>query len=174
MVEVMTLVSPEDIAEARMVGRKRYASAVSRNRTQPFGDPGEKQRVFIDCYSALAEVAVARFLDLPWRNEFFDDLWPKPPDVGDTVEVRWTKHLGGSLIGHDTDTDGWIVVSVQGELPVMKIVGWTTAIALKNSMYQNNPRARSTKDYWMPPKDMFAIDLLLQMQSRWSQERISA
>jgi len=157
--------SPKDLAEARRVGLARYARATTQKRSQPFGDPGDDQRKFIDCYSALAECAVANWLDLPWRNELVDDLSTKPPDVGNRLEVRWTKYPFGFLIGHDSDVDDWMAVCVRGPLPDMEIKGWTTTRALKQVKYRENPLARSPLDYWMPASDLYSTEMLYQMRA---------
>ena len=164
MIAAIDYLTETDKAEARKVGIERYQVAQQLNRSQPFGDPGDDKRTFIDCYSALAECAVANYLELPWRSETIQDLSVKPPDVGEKIEVRWTKHQNGCLIGHDTDVNGWFIVLVRGELPHMMLVGWTTTIHMKQEKYQGNPRARSALDYWVPASHLYMMELMLQMR----------
>lgn len=154
----------DDLNRARSVGLARFARAVERRRTQPFGDPGDTKRKYIDCWSALAECAVANWLHLPWNDEIVDDLTQKPPDVGDRIEVRWTPHEHGHLIGHDSDCDGWLMVLVRRELPDMVVVGWTTTGAVKQPQYRGHPRARNKADYWFPPSELLMTELLKQMR----------
>lgn len=161
-VDVLT---EDDKQEARKVGMGRFRRALDLQRTQPFGDPGDDKRAHLDCWSALAECFVAKWLGLPWCSEIVDDLTVKPPDVGERIEVRWTAHLNGCLIAHETDAPGWLMVLVRGELPVMAITGWTTTGAAKQPRYQNNPRARSPLDYWVPASDLYLPELLRQMKA---------
>ena len=155
----------EELSGARKVGLARYEKARQLGRSQPYGDPGDDKRTFIDCFSALAEYAVARYLDLPWHSEIVDDLTVKPPDVGSRIEVRWTDHPHGHLLGKDNDPDGWIMVLVVGKLEGMRMVGWTASETVKQERYQSHPKARSPSDYWFPQKELLMMELLLQMRN---------
>ena len=152
----------DDYAYARRIGDARLAAARRRNRTQPFGDPGDAKRTEIDRWSCLAELAVAQYLDLPWRSELVEDLSEKPPDVGDDVEVRWTQHKQGHLILHDPDHDDRSFVLVCGKKG-MRLMGWTLGEDGKNSSYQGHARARNIGDYWVPAADLHPM---YQLRSR--------
>lgn len=161
MILVASIVDDEDKAEARRVGRARFERAVALGRSQPYGDPGSEKRLFIDCYSSLAELAVARYLGIEWRKELVDDLRLKPPDVGENIEVRWSPRRWGHLIGHPEDRDDWYMVSVRGELPEMAIIGWALASEVKQECYRNNPKARNPpQEFWMPIEDLLAPELM--------------
>lgn len=162
-VRALDYLTEADKAEARRVGKARYKQAIELGRSQPYGDPGTDQRLFIDCYSSLAELVVANYLGLPW-TALVDDLTTKPPDVGSRVEVRWSPRPGGHLIGHDDDTDGWVMVSVRGQLPGMAIMGWTTVTTMKQEHYRNHPKARNPTDFWMPIEELMMPELLWQMR----------
>lgn len=151
--------SEADKAEARRVGLARVAQARALDRNQPFGEVADDKRVYVDCYAALAECAVATWLNLPW-TKLVDDLSVKPPDVGTNIEVRWSPREFGHLIGHDEDRSDWIMVNVRGELSEMAIVGWTVGAALKQTRYRNHPKARNPSDYWMPIGELLLPELL--------------
>jgi hypothetical protein len=163
-IALQTWATPERVQEAREVGRGRYQKAKERQRLQPYGDPGEENRLYIDGWSCLAEALVASWLELEWCKELRDDLSIKPPDVGSKVEVKWTQHHPGHLIAHDTDIDDWVIVFTRRELPEIEVVGWTTVSFAKQARFQNHPKARNPKDYWVPPKQLLLPELLFQMR----------
>lgn len=164
MISLQPWVTENRLQEARAVARGRFELAKKRNRSQPFGDPGDEKRLYVDGYSALAESLVAAWLGLTWHSELIENLSIKPPDVGSKMEVRWTKHASGHLIAHETDNDEWIMTLVRGELPQMEVVGWTTASYAKRSCFKKHPKARSENDYWVPAKKLLLAELLLQMR----------
>lgn len=145
------------LAEAVAVGEERLQVARARNRTQPFGDPGDEKRLEIDRWSCIAELAVATYLGLPWVNVILQDLSEKPPDVGDDIEVRWTSHSNGHLICHDADWDERIFVLVRGKLPEMWLCGWIQGAEAKKKEFQHHPRARNPADYWIPASELAPI-----------------
>lgn len=152
------------LAEARRVAQGRLGLARQRNRTQPFGDPGNENRGAVDGWSSLAEALVASWLGAPWVNDLIEDLSVKPPDVGVRTEVRWTKHHPGHLIIHDSDPDDRIAILVRKELPDIEVVGWTIVSTAKRKRYRNHPKARSPQDYWYPANELLMCDLLYQIR----------
>ncbi len=165
MIQAADYLDSDDLDRARAVGLERFERAKALSRSQPFGDPGDANRRYVDCWSALAECAVAKWLRLPWNDAVIDDLSEKPPDVGSRVEVRWTPRASGHLIGHASDIDGWIMVLVRRELPGMTIVGWTTTRSVKQPQHQGHISARNPADYWFPSSGLLMTDLLLQMRN---------
>lgn len=163
-IQVSNLLDEADLQQAREVGLARLAKARQLKRKQTYGDPGEDQRNYVDLYGALAECAVARWLDLPWNKEIIENLAVKPPDVGECIEVKWCKPLHGHLIAHEGERKDWYYVSVMGEWPQMEIAGWTTGIAIQQPYYRNHPLARSADDYWMPRNELMMTDLMEQMK----------
>lgn len=156
-------VTEELLEQARACARARLELARSRGRSQPFGDPGEEKRLYIDGWSSLAEALVATWLDLPWNNAIVEDLSVKPPDCGTRVEVRWTPRERGHLIAHPTDADNAIMVLVCGELPEMEVGGWTTGADTRN--YGPGQQARNPSDRWVPRSKLFLPELLAQFRS---------
>jgi hypothetical protein len=152
-----------ELRQAREVGLGRRALAVRRERTQPSGDPGSRALLF-DCYGALAELAVARYLELPWNSALVGDLHPKPPDVGGRVEVKWVQPRGRHLIGHERDPDDWVMVMCRGWDDTLEIVGWTVAPSVKRPRWRGNPLARNSNDYWLPERELLLPELLLEMR----------
>lgn len=148
------------IEQARGVGRARLAKARQRQRTQPYGDPGDAVRQEIDEWSCIAESGVARYLGLAWNSEIVEDLSEKPPDVGETIDVKWTQYSNGHLITHDDDIDERYFVLVCGKLPKMMIVGWLQGYETKEKGLRDHPRARNEGDYWTPQAELAPIGQL--------------
>lgn len=163
--ELAPFLSDELLEEARRVGRGRYAVAKRLGRSQPYGDPGEKQRVYIDAYSALAEGLVAAWLELSWVYGLLEDLPLKPPDVGSRIEVRWTRHEPGHLIVHHDDPQERLFVLVRGEIGDINVAGWTTGAYAQRQEFKANPRARNPEDSWVPARYLLLPELLAQMQN---------
>lgn len=157
------LATPEIMERARACAAARLALARRRGRSQPFGDPGDERRGYVDGWSSLAEALVAEWLGLEWNDRVIDDLSVKPPDVGTRVEVRWTPHQNGHLIAHPTDSDDAIMVLVAGELPEMRVVGWTLGLTTRE--YGPGAAARNQTDRWVPPGRLMLPELLWQMRN---------
>lgn len=155
----------EDIAEARRVGLARLARSRGTGLAQPFGDPGDDQREQIDVESSIAELGVARWLGLEWHPNTEGALYPRPPDVGSRVEVRWTKWLSGHLLVHDDDPDERIMVLVVGAHPRMRVRGWTTGWYGKRPYWNDTPRPGSRLSKMVPPGKLLSASLLPSMRS---------
>lgn len=153
----------EHKAEAFSVGEERLNLARQLDRTQPYGNPGDENRLEIDQWSSLSEKVTAQYLNLPWHKEILRNLYPKPSDVGNNIDVKWTGNLPGHLILHEEDLDDRAFVLVRGKLPNMVICGWTMGFAGKKEEYQNNKKARSASDYWIPVmSDLFPLWSLVE------------
>ena len=153
-------ITKEHVQRGFGVGDQRTALAKKIDRPQPHGDPGEENRQYIDRWSSVAELAMSEYLELPWVNAILRTLKPKPADVGERVEVRWTHIPNGHLIVYPEDPDDWIVVSVRREWPRMEIAGWTTGFEAKRECYRAHPKARNKRDYWVPAENLLMVELL--------------
>ena len=79
---------------------------------------------------ALAELAVARALGLdfiPTINTFHEIA-----DIGEEIEVRWTKGRRGSLLIGDNDEETRIFVLVTGRSPSYLLPGWAYGTDIKS------------------------------------------
>lgn len=163
-VSLVSYATSELMSEAREVGLSRFDKATQLRRVQPYGDPGDDKRKYIDCWSSLAECLVAEWLGVPWVKEIRADLRPKPPDVGVRTDIKWTSYSPGHLITHADDEDDRLFVLVRKELPHMEVVGWTSGLAAKQKTYLNHPKARNPSDYWMPAAHLLMCEMLYQIR----------
>jgi hypothetical protein len=153
----------EEVLEAaRVCARGRLKRALELRRKQPYGDPGNDNRIFIDAWSSLAEALVASWLGIKWHNTLLDDLSIKPPDLGERSDVKWTPVPKGHLIVHDDDRDDWIFILVCEELPEMSVGGWTTGKWAKTFPPGKKARNPDT-DHWVPQGQLLLPELLPAM-----------
>ena len=91
-----------------------------------------------------AEIGIARLLDLPWNglNTFKDKA-----DVGDNIEVRWSR--SDNLILRHYDRDGDVAFLVQGSsLSTLFLAGYYSVTSGRTPEYKlENERT------WFIPKD---------------------
>ena len=57
-----------------------------------------------------SEWVVAKYFDLPFDP--YESKWKQKADVGNSIEVRWTKYVAGQLIVHEYDRPNDIAVLV--------------------------------------------------------------
>jgi hypothetical protein len=87
--------SPRDLARGRRHGARRasdYGSYAGRFKPTT-------SNLEVHTRGALAELAISKWLGLPWRNPY--GVLDKRPDVGEDIEVRAT--FGHELIIRETD-----------------------------------------------------------------------
>lgn len=158
--------TPERIEEAKAVGRQRLVIARRRDRTQIYGTPDEETRSEIDEWGCVAEMAVSDYTGLVWNRQLREEMPEKPPDVGESIDAKWTKHPKGHLITHDRDLNERYFVLVCGKPPQMTITGWLQAYETKLPERQNHPKARSPDDYWTPQENLAPTGALKNMIDR--------
>jgi hypothetical protein len=126
-----------ELHKARSVGQRRNKENRSVDRTD--GKVLEDS-LEIDVLGAEAELAVSRFLNIPWDGRFFRDAqwlkWRKGGhDVG-PIEVRATLHKTGRLIVHPKDDDDAPFILVRASRrPIFDIVGWQWGGECKKEEY---------------------------------------
>lgn len=106
-------------------------------------------------HAAIAELAVARFVELPWNAS----LEAGGADVGDDIDARWTRHRRGCLIVHVHDPPDWRYVLVRGYAPDdLWLSGW---IYGREADGLNDPRAMFPDvDHWVEADDCRPIGTL--------------
>ena len=113
--------TPHEQFLAHTVGHQRQLSALLHKRPEPYGapdaDPWENH-----AHAAGAEIAVARHLDRFW-TPLAERPSELPGDIGNGIQVRYTKHERGRLILHERDRDEHWFVLVRGTFPEFSIVG---------------------------------------------------
>lgn len=102
----------------------------------------------------LAEIAVARVTGLPWnKGGTFGGA-----DVGDDVQVRWTRLPSGMLLAHPDDRDMRLVL-VTGQAPRLRIAGWIPGAIACTEKYRAEPRP-GRGCYAVPQRDLRPITTL--------------
>src|SRR5262245_45687275 len=115
--------SPQDVITAATVGVRRRAYAMSRNLAA-YGGVGPEDLFDIDCLGAMAELAVARTLNLFWEPHIGET---NGYDVGGCVEVRMRRvpGTGTDLPMRTNDNDDKPYVLVLGYRDGrMDLAGW--------------------------------------------------
>jgi len=94
-----------------------------------------------------AEVAVSKYFRLPLDLENLN--YKNTADVGNNIEVKWTKWLDGSLILTELDRKEDIAILVTGSMPKLKVCGWIPIV-----MAQRNKQQRSDGSWWISQHDL--------------------
>ncbi len=111
--------------------------------------------------AAGAETAVANYFGdygfVPKVNTFNDE-----PDVGENIEVKWTKHTNGHLIlqnrGPGRPND--VAILVTGWSPVYILLGWMPVHMAKVPKYKHPYQ----DNYWVPRSNLFEMQYLKRSQ----------
>jgi hypothetical protein len=115
-------------------------------------EPNHKSRVerdmtFMDFVAQTAEAyaaewAVANYFKLPYQPSQSETK--ERADVGERIEVKWSRHPAGNLwIGHSDRADD-VAVLVAGRTPLFSILGWIPVSIAKRDKYRH-----STQDKWI-------------------------
>ena len=137
-----------ECAVAAEIGARRRLVALKKNRSEPLGTP-ESDLWESDIQSSAAEFAAAIVLGKRWRMEIVNSLEEKPPDVGDDIEVRWTKHVAGHLAIYPRDHPTRLYVLVIGEIPTFSVVGTISGErGRRDDFWGKTPRG--TPAWWIP------------------------
>lgn len=137
----VTLTAHEMLLAGTVGLRRRLASMESR------GGKFEQNLVYhkgtdtwdMDILSAMAEMAVAKALNVYWDgsvNTF------KMPDLQGNIQVRHTKVKDGRLIVRPSDQDDDIFVLVTGTAPTFTVVGKIDGWNAKNNRWWTNPNGK--------------------------------
>ena len=94
-----------------------------------------------------AEVAVAKYFRKPVD---LDNLnYKESADVGNNIEVKWTKWKDGSLILTELDRKEDIAILVTGNMPDFWVCGW-----IPIAMARRNKQQRSDGSWWIGQGDL--------------------
>ena len=107
-------------------------------QTRPGGYSTEKSLhdlIAQDAQSIGSEWVVAKYFNLPFDP--YENKFKVKADVGNAIEVRWTKYVAGQLIIHEYDRPNDIAVLVTGQAPHYFIAGW-----IPIAMAQRGPKYR--------------------------------
>jgi len=125
-------------------------------------DDGTRYNTEINFYSYIAEWAetigsewvVAKYLGVS-----YDPHEPKfkvKADVGNGIEVKWTKYVAGQLIVHEYDRTTDIAVLVTGKSPHYFIAGWIPVAIAKKPRYRHSKQP----NWWVTQINLQPIENL--------------
>lgn len=104
----------------------------------------------IDIEGCLAEMALAKFLNLYWRG--INKV--KGTDVGEKTECRSTSYLNGRLILHEDDDDDtryWLVTGVLGHYHIR---GWILGCNGKAERFWQDPTGKNRWAFFVPQNEL--------------------
>jgi len=113
--------------------------------------------VWQEAEAAAAEMAVANYYGDFGFTPAIDNAHDTA-DVGDNIEVKFTKHANGHLIiqnrGPGRPND--VAVLVSGLSPVYLILGWMPISMAKQAKYKHPYQ----NNYWVPRSNLFEMQYL--------------
>jgi len=96
-----------------------------------------------------SEIAVAKYFELtdfkPTHSTF-----KAAADVGNNIEVKWTKWRDGHLVVHNSDRDTDIAVLVVGRSPEYFLAGWIPVNAAKIKRFWRH----SEQNWWVTQSNL--------------------
>jgi hypothetical protein len=113
--------------------------------------------VWQEAEAAAAEMAVANYYGDFGFTPAIDNAHDTA-DVGDNIEVKFTKHANGHLIiqnrGAGRPND--VAVLVSGMSPVYLLLGWMPVSMAKQAKYKHPYQ----NNYWVPRSNLFEMQYL--------------
>jgi hypothetical protein len=94
-----------------------------------------------------AELAVAKYFRKP--IDLAADNFKLKADVGNNIEVKWTKWQNGSLILSKLDRKEDVAILVTGSMPKYWICGWIPVAVARRPSHQ-----RSDGSWWIGQQDL--------------------
>ena len=150
--------SQEIIAHQKGLDRAVAINADPSDANQ-FGQKFANYHEFIwqKAEGAGAEMAVAAYFGdfgfVPKVNTFHDEA-----DVGENIEVKWTKHQNGHLIiqNRPNPRPNDVAILVTGFSPVYILLGWMPVHMAMTPRYKHPHQ----DNYWVPRSNLFEMQYL--------------
>ncbi len=108
--------------------------------------------------SITAELIVARYFGLDYDAR--QNNGKRHADVGQGLEVKWTKYESGHLIIYPNDRDSDVAIMVVGKSPSFRIAGWIPVQFAKRAKYKH----RSQDSWWIEQHNLFPIEDLVRSE----------
>jgi hypothetical protein len=154
--DLLVSLDAAQIELAATVGSRRLIESLRRNGREKYPDHFDNQWER-KIQSAAAELAVSIGTNQRWSGVHDG---PGGPDVGDNIEVRWTKNSNGHLLVFPKDPDERSVVLVIGSIPKFILCGWVYAVDAKRPEYS---RTLDVPCFWIPQSALRPIvDLIAE------------
>lgn len=101
-----------------------------------------------------SEWVVAKYFDLAFDP--YEQKLKHKADVGNAIEVRWTKYVAGQLIVHEYDRPNDIAVLVTGQAPHYFIAGWIPMAMARRPKYRHSKQP----NWWVTQINLQPIENL--------------
>jgi hypothetical protein len=108
--------------------------------------------------SITAELIVARYFGLDYDAR--QNNGKHHADVGQGLEIKWTKYESGHLIIYPNDRDNDVAIMVVGKSPTYRIAGWIPVQFAKRAKYKH----RSQDSWWIEQHNLFPIEDLVRSE----------
>ena len=108
--------------------------------------------------SITAELIVARYFGLDYDAR--QNNGKHHADVGQGLEIKWTKYESGHLIIYPNDRDSDVAIMVVGKSPTYRIAGWIPVQFAKRAKYKH----RSQDSWWIEQHNLFPIEDLVRSE----------
>jgi hypothetical protein len=141
------------------VGLRRRIKSMLDNRHDNDRDKGA-DKWQIDIEGAMAELAAAKALGMYWPATV--DTF-KGPDIGDDIQVRWTKYNDGRLLYRNADSTDEYYVLVTGCAPGYEVRGWILGAHARRDEWADNPGGMG-RAYFVPQSHLQPISDLRVMK----------
>lgn len=115
-----------------------------------------QERVVEESESLAAEWVVAKYYELPFDPIESNEHYKKQADVGNAIEVKWTKWHDGHLIIYEADRISDIAVLVVGSAPNFVIKGWIPVAVAKKDRYKHSKQPT----WWVNQANLQPIETL--------------
>lgn len=114
------------------------------------------ERIVEESESIAAEWVVAKYYQLEFDPLESNEHFKKRADVGNAIEVKWTKWHDGQLIIYEADRNSDIAVLVVGTSPNYQIKGWIPVAAAKKDRYKHAKQPT----WWVTQANLQPIETL--------------
>jgi hypothetical protein len=114
----------EEQAECVTAATKRFRYHTKKDTQHFYGKQTRSIEEEVD--SIGAEIATANVLGITWKDNENALVDREQGDLGDKIDVRFTKHINGRLLLHKRDFDDHLYFLTVGEFPRYEIIGYIT------------------------------------------------
>jgi len=141
-----------------------HEAATSHYKTDTFINPGmdgtyTKEKNLHELIAQYAEALSAEWVVAKYLGVDYDPFVSKYKefaDVGNKIEVRWTKYVAGQLIVHEYDRPNDIAVLVTGQAPHYFIAGWIPIAMAQRPKYRHSKQP----NWWVTQINLQPIENL--------------
>jgi hypothetical protein len=148
-----------EMIRAGMVGLRRQVESIVSKREPQFPESRPAEMFSTHIIGAMAELAAAKALGLPWAGHINHFNQPDLTGYGLGIEVRWSGQPRTIKV-KPADAGDLIVVLVTGQPPVFHVEHFTRARTAKAKVPAKSPRPGKPA-HFLPIEEAHPIDLLV-------------